>query len=430
MTKVEDFKIWDIGFNLDIPPFNEPEHKAKIKALLPTKVNQKVKFLLWDTNPAIANAVRRTTISELKIRALVFDISEVKTNDKEIILAELLDRVSLIPIDQDTPLDAVFSLSIINDSSNQEYKVGYSRNMVQVGGKVLKKLPFSETFRLVELRPGRYLEIPRIYVEEGYCYQENGAKFSATAEFKFQCRDYIGVDFLNERGNIIKKMVNREELFALMKKQKISTKEIETELKSAVRVFKAKILVIPNAAYQNMLDVRTRAKVQGYPTIIENPEKLEVKSTTQDDSFLRGYSSEEASPSEYFLEFTTYGTIDPETLLQSTCDNLIDRLTFLQTVENLVVQQDDDKTQIMIRGEDHSLGRMLTRTIYELDPAIGLVNATQEHPQIRVITINIKHPNPMKIFQDAVLKLIKEFQNLKKQFSGAKRPKEVLYLDS
>jgi len=430
MAKVIDAQIWELGFNL-ISPFDK--YKDKILPLLPSKREQRIRFIITGVNTAIANAIRRTTISELKAKAFTFSISEIKTNNKEIILQELFDRISLLPVDQDTPLDTTYSLAVKHSDTDQEYKVYYSSDLVQIGGVKLKQLPFSNMYRLAELRPGQYLEIPKISIEEGYCFQENGAKFSITSNFKYDARDFLAVKFLNERGNIIDKMVKRDDLIELIRKHKISTGDkVLSELvnlnKKAAGVYISKILVIPNKNYHKQIKGNVQKQITGFNLVIENKKEAEKVGREADDLFLKEYLSEEANPSEYYMEFTTHGTVDPVALLEMTCDNLIERLGRLAVEENLYINKDNEKTQIVIRGEDHTIGNLLTKTIYELDPSIGLINSNLEHPQIRLITINIKHANPLKIFGDAVKKLINDFGHIKSQFGGVVRHKDPEFL--
>jgi DNA-directed RNA polymerase subunit L len=73
--------------------------------------------------------------------------------------------------------------------------------------------------------------------------------------------------------------------------------------------------------------------------------------------------------------------------------------------------------EILIKGETHTIGNLLTSTIYRLDPSISLIKSEQKHYEIRVVKIIISHPTPMKIFTDAVKMLIKIFLSLKDQFA-------------
>ena len=207
--EVQNLTITDVLFNLSIAPFDSmpAEDLKRIAKLLPQRHLQAISFLLTGVNSAIANAVRSVTLTELKARSLDFDTSKVETTDNEIILANLYDRIALIYLDQDCPLDAVFSLNASAANSEEEYKVITSENIVQIRGKKMDRLPFERGHRIVELRPGRSINIPEIRVIEGHGYEDS--KWSVTSEFEFQERDYVRVGFLNSRGNINNSVVSR-----------------------------------------------------------------------------------------------------------------------------------------------------------------------------------------------------------------------------
>jgi DNA-directed RNA polymerase subunit L len=396
---ISDYVITNKEYHFDKPPFNDPEVKAKLVSLLPPRLDQKVRFIIGDVDTSVANAIRRVILSELKVKSLTFDLAELVTNDREIIIADLVDRIALLPLDQDVEEDAVFSFELRSTTASSEYKVGYSKDIIQIAGKKLKQRPFDDTFRLLEIRPNSHIKIPRIHVASGYCYEDNGARFSLTSEFKFQVRDYFGVDVLNDRGNLINKMVSREEMRVVAASQKIKLPE------QTCAIYNPKILVIPDPAYQELLDQRTKDRLKDYSLIIE----------LRKNDVLNYPSSSEISPREYFMEFTTYN-IHPQKLLHMACDNIIERLTKLLDRNAIDIKTDENKTQIMLQNEDHTIPRMLVRTIFELDPEIALINTSQVHVRIRASIITIKHPNPLDIFDAAVKRLVGIFQNLKTQF--------------
>jgi DNA-directed RNA polymerase subunit L len=388
--KVESVIVKNIEYD-----FSKIKTKTKVELLLPSKMGHRISFILSNVNVAIANALRRTVLMELKIKGLALDISEIATNDKEIVLGELSDRISLIALDQSVPLDTVFSLNFVN-SSCENYMVARTKNLIQVGGKKLSVTPFSETYRLLELRPGKAIEIPRIYVVEGYGFEHS--RFSITSNFEYQPRDFVGINFLNEKGNIINRMVKLVDLLKIMKDHRLSQ-----NLGADDQLYKPRILVIPDKSYQKVVDKNTMERIKSFPVILE-------------DVNIRTYSSLEANPQKFFLKFTTHGNIDPKEMMRIACDNIAERLEFLLVTDNLVIRQDTEKTKITIRGEDHTIGKLIEKTIFELDPSIGLINFTSKHPQIRTATVNIRHPEPLKIFNDAITNLIALFKNLRGQF--------------
>jgi DNA-directed RNA polymerase subunit L len=400
--KIKDLYIQDVLFTLDNPAFNNLKNKKEVLELLPNKTTQKISFVVKNVHTSVANAIRQVTIMELPVKVLDFNVECISTNDKEIILAELKDRISFIPINQDIPQDIVFSLNASNNDIKQDYMVIRSEKIVQTGGKILTSLPFAKTFRLLKLRPGRVITIPNINIIEGMGYTHS--KFSLTSEFKFQVRDYIDIEYLNEKGNIVRKIVKRSDLIDALIKEKISHPLTEEKSNIVNRtLYNWKILLIPDQSYLNVVSKQTLARVQSYDVLLE-------------DIDIQGYSSLETDPKEYFLEFTMYGNVNPQQTMQDVCDNIIKRLQNLLDLENLVIKADSEKTKILIRGEDHVIGNLLKRAIFDLDPSIGLINSTLEHPEIRVVTINIRHPTPTKIFLDAAKKLIDLFEDLKTQF--------------
>jgi DNA-directed RNA polymerase subunit L len=404
--KIKNLSIKALDYNLDNPIFDKLKNKKEILDLLPDKKSHKINFILTRANVAIANALRRVVLEELKIKAFEVNVSDISTNDKEIIISELADRIAFIPLDQDIPLDVVYALLFTCHDSEQEYTPVHSSKIMQIEGKRLNKLPFAGTFRLLEILPGRTISIPSIKITEGYGWEHS--KFSIASDFKYQIRDYVDVHFLNERGNIISGMVRREELVDYMKKKKISHPLISGSNSS--ELYKKDILIIPDSSFQNMTDVRTRNKLQMYSVVLEDF-KIEI------------CSSMKSCPREFFLEFTTNGNIDPIIMMRMVCDNIVGRLKTISESANLIINSDGEKTEIMIKGESYTISDLIKRAILDLDPSIGLVNSTMLHPSIRTITINIRHPNAEKIFFDAVKNLEKIFSDLESQFNEKEKEK-------
>ena len=159
------------------------------------------------------------------------------------------------------------------------------------------------------------------------------------------------------------------------------------------------------------MDERTKESLKDY---------LVIELASGADTLSKYYSCNR-DPSEFYLKFITYGHIEPREMMVMVCENLIERLTKLLDKDNLIItasQSEKAETKILIRGEQYIIAELLKREIYKLDPNIGLVNSTLEHHQIRVVTVNLIHPQSLRIFVDAVESLIDVFETLKSQFSG------------
>lgn len=418
--KIENIKIEKLQFSFDEPPFNAPDIKAKIISLMPTVVPETISFYIKNANTAIANGIRRVISGEMKVKILTCDLSDIDTDEDFIKRSELIDRINYVPINQNISSDAIFSLMMANTDPKKEFLVIHSSDIIPTGNVQGNMKLFPETMRIAELRPGKYLTIPKIKVVENF-----GFVYSAhclTNEIEYYITDFIPVVFVNERANFIGKYIKVSELLTLFKKLKIKYDESPDDL------FRKTILIIPNKSYQHQLDPKQKERIKKFNIVVENPESYKLTEMNQDDQFLKGYQSTEMYCRNFFLSFTTNGNIDPKKMIWLACENIKERLTNIknatlatkdeeeETAGLVSIMQDNIKTKILIRGEDYTIGHLLRKTIFELDPSIGLVNDSLEHPTNRTIIINIRHPQPIKIFIDAIDECIKNFSKIQASF--------------
>lgn len=170
---VSDIKIEDISPKVKNPAWE----KFVPKTLFP----KHMEFQLAPVNNAVSNALRRTISCELLVSALHVEYHDIKTNDMHVIPEMIIGRLRRIPIDQNTPLDAVFELDVTNKSENimdvksSEFKIVSSGKAVK-NKQPLKKLPFNETFTVVSLAPGKSIRIENIGIHQDYSFvREYGA---------------------------------------------------------------------------------------------------------------------------------------------------------------------------------------------------------------------------------------------------------------
>jgi len=420
--KVENIKIEYISINFN-QPFDNPEFINKAKLLLPTNIREKISFYVKDANTSIVNGLRRVIEGELKTKRLTCEVEDIDTNEDFIIKSELIDRINYIPINQNLELNVEFSLNISNTNVKKEFMIVRSSNLIQTNGKLNDKYPaILETFRLAQLRSGKYLIIPRLKIKEDYGY--NNAANSLTTQTEYHIIDYISVTFINERANFISKKIKVSELINLFKKYKINSDESHI-------LFRKKILIIPNKNYQKMLTSIQKDKIKLFDFVVRNDSDDQIIDLDYDNKFLKQYHSAEMTPREFFLAITTNGNIDPKQMMILACLNIKDRLIKLQeaiqiqdkitknndTTEGFVtILKDNIKTQIIIRGEDYTISQLLKNTIFELDPNIGLINSPLEHPLNRTIILCIMHPQPIVIILDAIQKCLKNFDTIQKYF--------------
>ncbi|QYB17665.1 putative DNA-directed RNA polymerase subunit IIi [Pacmanvirus S19] len=166
---VSDIEITDLMPKIKNPAFE--------KYLPKTLKKKRMSFQISGVNNAESNAIRRTIGCELLVSGLHAEYENIKTNDLFIIPEMMVQRFRMIPIDQNTPLDAIFELDVINKTPNV-IEVKSSEMRIVSSGKgtkerpALKKLPFNETFTLLTLEPGKYIKITDIGIHQDYGFRE------------------------------------------------------------------------------------------------------------------------------------------------------------------------------------------------------------------------------------------------------------------
>jgi len=396
---------------------------ATVMAMLPDAAHspQHISLLLHKTHTSIANALRRAIISDMTVRHLYVELEDIETNAKELRLEDLCDRISLIPLDQDTPLTAKFSLDIKpgNITVSQWDVVGE----VEIMSEHLRPLtgdkrPFALTHRIALLQPDQFLKV-KVSVREGRCDKRligggkgphTGAQCSLTCQFEYQERDHITVFRLTNKGDIDSCRVNTATMiaYATATDNKELAAYIQEEVES-LHLVRLSILLVEDEAWFEAADFNVMARITRIKfTLIRND-----KTNAEWPRFI---SSVEDESHEYYLRFSFNGNMDAKAALLHACDDLIARLNKLCDIDaaqraNFVQidvtgqeTENDEPVElhsITVRNETHTMGRILEQFMFAADPSIGLVNYNMPHPQSRRIIVNVIHPQAKKIFEDA-----------------------------
>jgi len=402
-------------------------YKKQLENLFTDRKKFAVSFDLVGCMDKVANAIRRTIMGELDIKALTFDPTIIQTNVDFLIIDELLDRIHYLPISQTTPLDTVFSINAVNKGS--EIQTLYSESITS--NKSENEDVISKRFRLAELRTGNYLHIPKITVESGKGSEHS--RFSLSCDYTFDNTDYMDASIINSKGNRIRKRILVSELFDLLHQKSKSNKSSKNTRADRLMLLGKKILVIPNKDYEKLIDEDERVKIDlaKYDEILVNQD-----SNIKPEDFLQERSSFMSESSEFRMCFWISNQIAPEDLIPMTCDNLITRLNNILTAmhslkgsigaydsirvrsEPVNILHKEEMTTVDlwcldIMNETHTIGELLVKQIYLLDPDIPFVKKHMDHPKDNQVTIQILHPDSLKLCINALETCIEDFVKIK-----------------
>lgn len=142
---------------------------ASLEKLNPPVPNQALRIQITNGNAPLANAIRRTLMSEIPVKHLSVALSEIKTNDPYIIGEAIKKRIEMIPISQSIKPDSVFALRFENntdsyvDVMSSEIKL----NGVSTSKDIIPNIP------LCDINSNTTLAINDIRVTESFGYDNS-----------------------------------------------------------------------------------------------------------------------------------------------------------------------------------------------------------------------------------------------------------------
>ena len=291
--------------NLSKTPFESLSKK------IPTLVNRTLTFELRDANCALANAIRRTLMSEMPIKHLTVSLTDIKTTDPYVIGEAIRKRIEMIPVSQSIDEESVFAIRFENNGD--EY-VDVLSSEIKLNGVASTKdiVPF---IPICDINSGTSFTINDICVVESY-------------------------GFDNSRVSI------------------------------------------GRVAYE-ILD-----------------QDFNIPSVT-------------ATPTKFRMELETPGIIDPVEMVRKAIDNL---LTRLDAIDYSLAVIEFDIYKLKILNETHSVGRMMSWYIYQLEPSVKYVAARVPHPSQRECIIDIHHPNGESLCKKAIEAIKADLKVIRKTF--------------
>jgi DNA-directed RNA polymerase subunit L len=137
-----------------------------------------------------------------------------------------------------------------------------------------------------------------------------------------------------------------------------------------------------------------------------------------------------SNPTEYEINFGTNGNAQPKWILTTACQSIYNRANKLAkelevvsdktqlkyTSDIMDINQEDDLTHFMFKGETHTICNLIRYFIYDKHPNIALSNYEITHPTEMNSVYRLISQKPKKIMLEALENIVSMFQSLEKQF--------------
>lgn len=118
-----------------------------------------------------------------------------------------------------------------------------------------------------------------------------------------------------------------------------------------------------------------------------------------------------STPSKFKIILDLPGIYDGKEMFKLVISTLIDRLDAIDLTRN----KDAFGTfSLTIPNESHSIGYLLSRYIYDLEPTIDYVASRTTHPSIREVVIDVRHPDAKTLIMTAIHKIKTDLTNIAK----------------
>jgi DNA-directed RNA polymerase subunit L len=330
--------------------------------------SEHVEMILNDVDISVANAIRRTVVDEMSSYCLSFDISDFKYDiytdlfmDPEFIKLRIRGIKIMRHMSKDLLKNLKFAINIHNKTDEVIYI--YAKDLILTHGK-LDSAIFNPTYELAFIQPGRSLNIQNIRFDFG--------KGMYNAAFNIACRSVSMPLDIEEYP--------KEEIYSAEGSQRI------------LSGFKISSLISNPRKFLIKFDM---------PAVLNNNGK------------------------------TTYLTI------MDVCTNIISRLQYIQrsieesqnaqqTVDTITFIRTDvvvdgitmKKFVINIKNETDTIGGLLARTIYNLDPDISCCfYSCIDHEKVMSLNIRKEVIDPLELeilVIDAIKQNISTFTSIKK----------------
>lgn len=351
--------------------------KLSIKKLIYPKelqykfVPEYVKFCLNNSCCAIANLIRVVLSGYLPVIHLNFNVEIIQT-DECVILPDLLSRVQSIPINQNTPLNARFTLYKKNETQNSIWV--YSSDI-----EGYDKL-CNGKFRIMRLDIGKYVKI-NLTMISGNSFTSPSNSLIQTYTYKIL--DFKPIKFLDSQEySVIDTYISRKDYKKSDKRKKnlyYNDKKCEEMLKYYKRGAESSAINKLDESFDEFIYIKD----------------------------LQLYLSTMAYPEEFKLSFVTYGTIDGGHILEKAIKYIISEYT-----DNFALVYIDN--YINYKGPVHLAYTLLDRMKMLYPKELITMNQPYHTENNINFYIDTEISDQKKIIQDGIKDLVGIMKNLLK----------------
>ena len=331
-----------------------PVVPERFKHLLPTVLMpERCEFTIDECSNAVANAIRRTVLCEMKVMYLTCDYEDIITDDPHVIPEMIQKRIRMIPLLQSIPPSTVFSLEYQNKT--------LLTDDVKTGLFVCKNNNtkyFNETTTLVSIAAGRSIRINNCRIASDFTYKDGLGMCSVAFNATSICLDQVPID-----------------MYADMKK--------------TLRIINETVELNENHV------VSDQKPTNNEPNANKTPQSTHI-----------------ADPKVWRIAFNTNGTLPSKEIVKQACSNIIERLKHVLSLLHTIVSNDNQYV-LTIHGESHTIGNLLMKTTDELYSDVEAV--TYNCPNVeRTAIVRIIYADDINtLYKNVIDHLIGTFDTIK-----------------
>jgi DNA-directed RNA polymerase subunit L len=199
---------------------------------------------------------------------------------------------------------------------------------------------------------------------------------------------------------------NKEDTYCDVLASEIKLKSNGSEIKNMMKNIP---LCSLNAQHSLSVQDIVVAESYGYNNARVSPARIEYEIINHDMT----QSSIASDPNEFRFLIESPPCIDPDWMMKTTILELTRRLDAIDR-SNYVVEFGIYK--LLIPGETHTIGRLLSRYIFDLVPSIEYVHMRITHPSINECVLDVKHAEAPKLVEAAITEIKKDLLAIAKCF--------------